>query len=104
MRSQRSQRGLELVATGGRIEVVGEAGHPAAVELELPVGIASCRQDEEGPPSRGGELLLRKRDAVARDEREHRARLPVTPLPEARLQLLEDPAVGLHQCEGYDRR
>jgi xanthine dehydrogenase accessory factor len=102
-RSERAQRRLELGTTARRVEVGGESGDPWALQLELSVRISAGGEDEERPPERGAELLLRERDVLRRNEREHRAGLPVAPFTERGLELLQHPLLGRHARQMYDR-
>jgi hypothetical protein len=60
----------QLVAPHPRVEVGGESGHGAAVELELATWVASGREEQHRPPKRAVQLVFGELELGARDERD----------------------------------
>ena len=69
-RAQSSELFGQLRAAVGSVEIAGQRRDRTAVELQLPPRIASRRKQEDRPPQRSVELVLRQIDLRAGYERE----------------------------------
>jgi hypothetical protein len=80
----------ELPAAGRDVEVGGEGGHGAAVQLELAMRVASGGEEQQRPAKRGVQFVLGQLDLRPRDERERDDALVVPACCQHLLDLAED--------------
>ena len=95
MRAERTQRAVELDPALRGLDVLRKARDAPAFTLQLAVRIAACGENEQRPPQRRLQLLVGDRNAVAGEDREHRAGRRVAPFAQHRFELLEQRAVAV---------
>ena len=90
--AQSSELFGHLPAALGFVEIAREGRDRAAVQLQLPPRVTSGRQQQQRPPQRGVQLVLRQLHVRAGDEREGHDSFVLAPGREHLLDLAEDVA------------